>query len=388
MPLGLPAFEASKGTEKKEVVKKSPKNAPKKAPEKSVERQKLVEEVREREQVKIRMARLKESQEKKENILVTVEHSLGEYVFSEEDRQAVPTLRKDYEYRSIGGVDATSFDHKLVRDAAWLQERSILAGRFAALWSNGQIETNFSTLKTTHTNEMLAIIDHFARVDEQVRAGTFDAKAFKANLDAKYSYELLYGPQGAYNLLLAIHRADEAVKGKDPGEVLYDLRIGKTRLSEASRVTQLREMKKMEKSSEKIRVSKSAPVQVPVEVPLPADATPTQKESFDEREHRQAAEKVLNEGSGLLKDEYVWREDLDAMAEEIAWEVIKAVNPDTSNPQRFMMYLKGTIRARFTVAKKENPESATYTLDKKTKIAFIDMVLDMMEMVKIKRRAR
>ncbi len=186
----------------------------------------------------IRISKNKQEAQKngEEILLVHDALGLGKY----ESKLRAPPMEKEYTYRAIGGVDATSFEEKKINTAD-LVKMSALARKFADLYlGEGRIVSNFSTLKGEDSEaEVLAIIEDIGNVDAQVKKGTFDLEKFKNSLKDR-SYDLVYGPQGVFNILLAIHRADEAVKDKNSTNVVYDLRIGNKKLSQSLRYTELR----------------------------------------------------------------------------------------------------------------------------------------------------
>lgn len=138
--------------------------------------------------------------------------------------------------------------------------------------------------------------------------------------------------------------------------------------------------------SKKVEVTVSAPsVSAPHETTSTTAGAPSA--TPEAQEARRNIEKILNEGRGALKATYEWPENLDSLAEEIAREIVKTIDPNTGKPETFVVHLKGVIRARLTEAKKD-VANTVYTLDQKTKIEFVEIILKMMKMANIERRPR
>ena len=224
---------SQKGAEKKEAAPKASQG--------KQELARMRRAIDQRAMARGQQERLKEAREKNETIVWSREAlPLGVDRVTAKDRESMPPLRKDFKYRAIGGVDMTPFDPEAKHDAAWYLEKSRLAFDFAELFTNGQIVSNFK--RYGKSPDLLNAIDDLARVSIMQKQGDFNAEKFKKELDAKYGKDFLYGAEGIFNLLTAMNRANETVEGKDPGAVLYDLRVGQGRLQKAERFIELREI--------------------------------------------------------------------------------------------------------------------------------------------------
>lgn len=195
-----------------------------------------------KDRVKERSKHQREANNKNEDVVWTYdEHELGKWEIADEKRVQAQAIKKGLDSRAIGGVDATSFNADKI-DQTMILKMTDWADKFANLFIDGKIVSNFKTLNSVKTQgDMLSAIDEIALVGLKVKQGRFDMKEFKTKMEAKYGREMLYGPQGAFNILLAIHRADEAIKGKDVGKYIYDLRVGRKKLSQAERFSELRQ---------------------------------------------------------------------------------------------------------------------------------------------------
>lgn len=208
--------------------------------------EKRIEAMREKnvtkDKIKERAKRTREANEKNEDVIWTYdEHELGKWEILDEKRVRDKAIEKGLDHRAIGGVDASSFNPDKV-DQSFLLKMSDWADKFANLFVDGKIVSNFQSLESPATQvDILSIISDIALVSLKVKQGRFDLKEFKQKLESKYSSEMIYGPQGALNILLAIHRADEAIKGRDVGKYIYDIRVGKKKLSQSERFSELRQ---------------------------------------------------------------------------------------------------------------------------------------------------
>jgi hypothetical protein len=197
-------------------------------------RQKLAGEVGRSASARAEALHLREAQRENEKQLYYSEHKVGQYKLAPEQVAKVPVLNSLLEYRAVGGVDNTPFDATKVHDADWFLQHKEMALRFVEMYVGGKIRSNFSTLEGPQSMEILDIFDKIASVQRD----TFNPVDFKKKLDS-YPRNLVYGSHGVFNLLLAFHRADQAVAGKDVDKVLYDLRVGTGKIS--TRYTLLRE---------------------------------------------------------------------------------------------------------------------------------------------------
>lgn len=193
-----------------------------------------------KDKVRERSKRQREANNKSEDVIWTNDdHELGKWEIPDEKRVRDQAMKKGLDCRAIGGVDATSFNADKV-DQDMILKMADWADKFANLFVDGKIVSNFGTLNYVKTQgDMLNIIGEIAEVSLKVKQKRFDLKDFKDKIESKYGREMLYGPQGAFNILLAIHRADEAIKGKDVGKYIYDIRVGKKKLCQAERFSEL-----------------------------------------------------------------------------------------------------------------------------------------------------
>jgi hypothetical protein len=195
-----------------------------------------------KDKVKERSKRQREANNKNEDVVWAYdEHELGKWEITDEKRVQDQAIKKGLDSRAIGGVDATSFDSRKV-DQAMMMKMTNWADKFANLFVDGKIVSNFSTLNSVKTQgDMLNIIGEIAELSYKAKHKDFKFEDFKKKLESGRDRNLIYGPQGALNILLAIHRADEAIKGKDVGKYIYDIRVGKKKLSQSERFSELRQ---------------------------------------------------------------------------------------------------------------------------------------------------
>ncbi len=202
-------------------------------------KEKAAEIVLSKESVQERGKRAREANETNHDVIYTFDnHELGKYELSAEQLAKRPKLSNKYEFRALGGVDSTPFNPDKI-DQAMVLKMSDWANKFAALCVTQNFVTNFETMQPANQPKMLAIIDKIAQASLKMKQGTFDLEAFKEKLVKDYGDDWINGPQGAWNLLLAVHRADEAVKGMDVSKVVYDLRVGKKKLQQALRYSEI-----------------------------------------------------------------------------------------------------------------------------------------------------
>lgn len=206
-----------------------------------VDAEKLKENRDQRSIVMARAEHRREAQKNGETIVYdNFGHLLGKSELPKQKKAKVPDMKEGFTYRAVGGVDATVFDEKKI-DRGDLRKLAGWAKKFPELYLvEKKIISNFDTLKEeTNQTEILDIIIEIGEIATEVESSKFDLKKF-TNILGKYPYELVYGPQGAFNILLAMDRAAAAVKDKKSENVIYDLRIGNKKLSQASRFTELR----------------------------------------------------------------------------------------------------------------------------------------------------
>ncbi len=218
---------------------------------------------------------VQKSVEKKEeyDTLYRKEYEAGEYALTSADREKVPAIRKEFTHWSIVGVNGQSFDPNKMRDIGWFEDKSRAAKLFGRLYTNGQIQTNFPTMRAGNMNIMLGMIDRFARFEDQLASGQVTINSFKSNLEKEFGRENIYGPDGVLNLLLALQRADTMMQGQELPTTLYDLRLAKNKFTASCRFAELRRKKEL----------------------LPMTPVKSAEKKLDEKRPRAKAQEVLKQ---------------------------------------------------------------------------------------------
>ncbi len=152
----------------------------------------------------------------------------GRGELSDVERSVVPYIDPSLEYRATGGVEMGTFDAQKDRPDSEYLERRELAKQFLQLMTDGRLDSNIRTICDT---EMLGVMDILARYDG-------NPVACKKKIDLK-GLDRVYGSHGAYNILLALKRANLVIPpGKRNEKTLFNLRISRGRRPE-NRFTEL-----------------------------------------------------------------------------------------------------------------------------------------------------
>lgn len=220
----------------------APSGAPERAP-----RQRALDKVKVSADARASLDDMKSNVEKKEeyDTLWRKECGAGDYALTPADLEKIPVIRKEFTHWSIAGVNAQSFEPNKMRDIDWFENKSRAAKLFSRLYTNGQIQTNFPTMRPGNMNIMLAMIDRFARFEERLAGGQITINNFKSNLEKEFGRENIYGPDGVLNMLLAMQRADAAMQGQELSTTLYDLRLAKNKFTASYRFSELRRKKEL-----------------------------------------------------------------------------------------------------------------------------------------------
>lgn len=150
----------------------------------------------------------------------------GKAELTKEDIKKLPNIDPNLEYLAIGGVDSATYNPnpKPERGPEWYKEQATLAKQYFQLFEERKLFIDFPRRELTNT---LGALDVLKRLPEN-----FEPKDIKKKLDA-FGVNSVYGSHGAYNLLLALKRANLATKKAElsgtpinTDKILYDLKFG------------------------------------------------------------------------------------------------------------------------------------------------------------------
>ncbi len=239
-----------------EVAKKAPKATPKQA----------LDRVKASADARASLDAVKAGVEKKEeyDTIFHTEYASGSYELTAADRAKLPEVRREFTHWAIAGADGQVFNPNKLRDVSWYEDMSDAARLFARLYTNGQIQTNFPTMRAGTAQIMLNMIDRFAQFEARHASGQITINAFKSNLEKEFGRDNVYGSDGVLNMLLALKRAHAGMQGQELPTTLYDLRLAKSKFTSAYRFTELRRKKEVaaEKHQATVKLSEQGPSEV------------------------------------------------------------------------------------------------------------------------------